>query len=96
LSLDTPLLFADEEGEADRDSRDPVAPAEPSESAQKKRKSKRTATGHPAHSFRTLLAELGQRARVTYRVGAGDGQATFQQVPDPSPLQAEALRLLGL
>jgi hypothetical protein len=92
----TPLLFADEEVEVDREQRDPVAPAEPSESAQQKRKTKRTATGHAAHSFRTLLADLGQQARVTYRVGIGDSQATFQQVPEPSPLQAEALRLLDL
>jgi transposase len=91
-----PLLFADEEVEADREHRDPVAPAEPSASAKEKRKTKRTASGHAAHSFRTLLAELGQQSRVTYRVGGSDSQATFQQVPAPSPLQAEALRLLGL
>ena len=91
-----PLLFADEAVDADRELRDPVAPAEPSESAQQKRKTKQTATGHAAHSFRTLLADMGQQARVTYRVGAGDSQATFQQVPEPSPLQAEALRLLDL
>ncbi len=91
-----PLLFADEEVEEDREQRDPVAPAEPSESAKAKRKTKRTADGHPAHSFRTLLAELGRRCRVTYRVGAEGTSATFQQVPEPTPLQAEALRLLGL
>ncbi len=91
-----PLLFADEEVEVDREERDPVAPAEPSESAQQKRKTKRTQNGQPVHSFHTLLAELGQRSRVTYHVGAGDSPATFQQVPEPSPLQAEALRLLQL
>lgn len=91
-----PLLFADEEVDVDRERRDPVAPAEPSTSAKQKRKTKRTGTGQPAHSFRTLLAELGQQARVTYRVGAADSQATFQQVPDPSALHAEALRLLDL
>jgi transposase len=91
-----PLLFADEEVEADREARDPVAPAEPSESAQQKRFTKRTKNGHPAHSFRTLLADLGGRSRVTYRVGAGDGSPTFHQMPEPSRLQAEALRLLGL
>ena len=91
-----PLLFADEEVEADREERDPVAPAEPSESAKQKRKTKRTESGHPAHSFRTLLADLGQRCRVTYRVNTDDTSATFQQVPEPTPLQAEALRLLEL
>ena len=73
-----------------------MAPAEPSESAKQKRKTKQTVTGQPVHSFRTLLADLGQRCRVTYRVNAGDSTATFQQVPEPTPLQAEALRLLGL
>jgi transposase len=91
-----PLLFADEEVEVDREERDPVAPAQPSASAKEKRKTKRTEAGQPVHSFRTLLAELGQRCRVTYRVGTGDDPATFQQVPEPMPLQAEALRLLGL
>lgn len=91
-----PLLFADEEVELDREERDPVDPAEPSESAQQKRKTKRTEAGQPVHSFRTLLAELGRRCRVTYCVGPGDSPATFQQVPEPTPLQAEALRLLGL
>jgi transposase len=91
-----PLLFADEEVEADREERDPVAPAEPSESAKTKRKTKRNAAGQPVHSFRTLLAELGQRCRVTYRLGTGENPPTYQQVPEPSPLQAEALRLLGL
>jgi transposase len=91
-----PLLFADEEAEADRAQRDPVAPAEPSASAKHKRKTKRNADGEPVHSFRTLLADLGQRCRVTYQLGAGDNPATYQQVPEPTPLQAEALRLLGL
>jgi transposase len=91
-----PLLFADEEVEVDREQRDPVASAQPSASAKNKRKTKRTEAGQPVHSFRTLLAELGQRSRVTYRVGTGDNPATFQQVPEPTPLQAEALRLLGL
>ena len=91
-----PLLFADEEVEVDREERDPVAPAEPSESAKQKRKTKQTVTGQPVHSFRTLLADLGQRCRVTYRVNAGGSTATFQQVPEPTPLQAEALSLLGM
>lgn len=91
-----PLLFADEEVETNREQRDPVAPAEPSASAQQKRKTKRTEDGHTVHSFRTLMAELGQRCRVTYQFGSGDNVTTFQQVPSPTPLQAEALLLLGL
>jgi hypothetical protein len=91
-----PLLFADEAVEVDREARDPVAPAEPSESAQTKRATKRTEAGQTVHSFHTLLAELGGRCRVTYRVAAGESSATYQQVPEPSRLQADALRLLGL
>jgi transposase len=91
-----PLLFADEEVESDREERDPVERAEPSASAQQKRKTKRTEAGHPVHSFRTLLADLGGRCRVTYQVAAGDRPATYQQVPEPTSLQADALRLLDL
>ena len=91
-----PLLFADEEVDKDREERDPVDRAEPSESAQQKRKTRRTAGGDPVHSFRTLLADLAGRGRVTYRVSSGDSPATFQQVAEATPLQAEALRLLGL
>lgn len=92
----TPLLFADEEVAAARAERNPVDPAQPSESAQKKRATKRTTDGQPAHSFRTLLADMGRRCRVTYQVGTNDTSAKFQQVPQPTALQAEALRLLGL
>lgn len=92
----TSLLFADEEVETDRDKRDPVAPAEPSASARQKRKTKQTPAGQPVHSFRTLLAELAECCRVTYQMGNGDSATTFQQIPTPTPLQAEAMRLLGL
>jgi transposase len=91
-----PLLFADEEVDVAREERDPVARAEPSQSATTKRKTKETADGQPVHSFRTLLAELAQRCRVTYRVGVGQSGATFHQVPAANAVQAEALRLLGL
>ena len=91
-----PLLFADEEVEADREARDPVAPAEPSDSAREKRKTKRTQAGYPAQSFRSLMAHLGTRCRVTYRVGPASSTVTYQQTPEPTALQAEALRLLEL
>jgi transposase len=90
------LLYADEEVEVDREERDPVKPAEPSTSARAKKRSKRTSAGWPAHSFRTLLAELGSRCRVTYSIGDGADAPTYEQVAEPTPLQAEAMRLLGL
>ena len=89
-----PLLYEDEELDADRDERDPVKPARPSASAQEKKKTHRTAAGQPAHSFATLLAHLGTRSRHTVRLGSDAGGATFQQLTEPDALQAEALRLL--
>jgi hypothetical protein len=48
------------------------------------------------HSFKTLMAELATRARVTYGLRLGDSTPTFKQVPEPTPLQARAYALLGL
>ncbi len=48
------------------------------------------------HSFETLMAELASRARVTYGLRAEDSNLTFQQVPEPTPLQARAYQLLDL
>ncbi|HZT69888.1 MAG TPA: IS1634 family transposase [Terriglobia bacterium] len=93
-----PLLYQDEEREVERQRRDPVRPAKPSASAQAKKRTHRTEDGFPVHSFRSLLAELGSRARVTYRLKAGKAKektnATFQQVPEPTPLQARAYELI--
>jgi transposase len=53
-----PLLFADEELNGQRKTRDPVLPAHPSNSAQKKRASHTTSDGMKLHSFKTLLSPL--------------------------------------
>jgi transposase len=91
-----PLLYEDEELEQARQQRDPVKPAQASESAQAKKKTHKTAQGFVAHDFRSLLAHLGTRSRVTYQIVAEGGNATFQQLSEPDALQAEALRLLEL
>ena len=91
-----PLLFADEDLVEDRVTRDPVAPAEASESATIKKKTRRTAEGWEVHSFRTLLAELGKRCRNHCLITCDEPEATFTQITDRSPLQEEAMRLLGL
>jgi len=91
-----PLLYEDEELEQLRRKRDPVKPAQPSESAMAKKKTHQTADGFVAQDFRSLLAHLGARSRVTYEVLAPTGQATFHQLSEPDALQAEALRLLQL
>jgi transposase len=91
-----PLLYEDEELERSRRERDPVKPAQPSESAVAKKKTHQTADGFVAQDFRSLLAHLGARSRITYEVLAPTAQATFHQLSEPDALQAEALRLLQL
>jgi hypothetical protein len=83
-----PLLFTDEHRPL---SVDPVAKAVRSPAAQAKAQTKRTSHGTPAHSYRTLLAELSTQTRNTIRL-AGQ-QATFHKLTQPTPLQALALQL---
>jgi len=99
-----PLLFDDEELMENRKRRDPVAPARPSPSAKRKKITRRNADGLPVHSFQTLLAELGTRARNDYRIEIAcktkrPGQTVtvrHHDYTEHNPLQAKALRLLGL
>jgi hypothetical protein len=89
-----PLLFDDHDragAEAQRAS--PVAKAEPSPAARRKATTRRTADGLPAHSFRSLLADLATLTRNTVRFGRG---ATTELLATPTPLQQRALELLGL
>ena len=91
-----PLLFQDEQLAQLRRQRDPVLPATCSESAQKKKSTRQSAEGFPVHSFATLLAELASRTRVTYSLKSDGSNPTFQQLPEPTPLQAKAYELLNL
>jgi transposase len=83
-----PLLFTDEHRP---ESPDPVAKAVRSTTAQHKAQAKRTATGQPAHSYRTLLAELATQTQNTTRLHGHTG--TFKKLTQPTPLQTEALEL---
>ena len=83
-----PLLFTDEHRPT---SPDAVAKAVRSTSAQQKAQTKQTSTGQPAHSYRTLLAELATQTRNTTRL-AGSA-STFEKLTQPTALQAEALEL---
>jgi hypothetical protein len=83
-----PLLFTDEHRPV---SPDPVAKAVRSTSAQEKAQTKRTPTGEPAHSYRTLLAELATQTRNTTRLHGSS--STFEKLTQPTPLQAQALEL---
>ncbi len=83
-----PLLFTDEHRPTNPD---PVAKAVRSPDAQHKAQTKRTRTGQPAHSYRTLLAELATQTQNTTRL---HGQrSTFEKLTQPTPLQAQALQL---
>ncbi len=88
-----PLLFVDE---APPSRPDPVAQAPRSAGAQRKDRTQRTAEGHPAHSFQTLLASLGTlvKNRVVPRGAPSD--AAFDLLTQPTPLQQRAFALLGL
>ena len=91
-----PLLFEDEERWEERERRDPIGPAKPSASVQQKKRSHQTREGLPVHGFKTLMAELATRARVTYSLQSGDSSPIFKQVPELTLLQARAYELLGL
>ena len=87
-----PLLFRDEQPP---ELADPVAPAQRSAAAEHKARTGRLPDGTPAHSFRTLLAELATLTRD--RVApAGVPEAAFEITAIPTALQARALTLLGL
>ncbi len=89
-----PLLFDDEvRGGAPRAS--PVAPARPSRSARAKAGRKRTEKGFPVHSFRTLLADPATLTRNRVQPAA-EGAVAADVIASPTPLQAEAFRLLGV
>ncbi len=92
-----PLLFREEDpvaAEALRDS--PVAPAKRSESARKKDQTKKTSDGiHPVQSFRCLLENLASLTRAICRPKVAEA-ATFIKHTQPTALQQEAFRLLGL
>jgi len=84
-----PLLFTDEYRPV---SPDPVAKAVRSPAAARKAQTKRTSSDQPAHSYRTLLAELATQTRNTTRLHGHT--ATFEKLTQPNALQAEALRLV--
>jgi hypothetical protein len=91
-----PLLFDDEELADNRSTRDPVAAAQPSAAAQRKKTRRLTAEGLPIHSFDTLLEALGTRCRNRCRITSDSSSPAFYQLTEPTPLQQQALHLLGV
>ncbi|MBF0583696.1 MAG: IS1634 family transposase [Magnetococcales bacterium] len=89
-----PILFLDE---SPIQNADPVAPAQPSDMAKAKAGRRRSHNGFQLHSFQTLLQDLGTLARnwVTQKTG-DDKNINFTVLTQPTPLQQEAFRLLGV
>jgi hypothetical protein len=82
------LLFHDENPPTQPDPAEKAARSPP---AQRKAQTKRTTTDEPAHSHKTLLAELATLTRNTIRLP--DTTATFNKLAAPTPTQARALEL---
>jgi hypothetical protein len=88
------LMFADPDQQA-KATRDPVAPAKRSKAALAKIASKHLDDGTPAHSFCTLLAELGTIVRNTCRTpSTGPDAPTFNVLTTPNPKQTRILALV--
>jgi transposase len=88
------LMFADPDQEA-KATRDPVAPATRSKAALAKVARHTLDDGTPAHSFGTLLAELGNIVRNTCRTPSpGSDAPSFDVLTTPNPKQVRALELI--
>lgn len=84
-----PLLFRDEQPAP---AEHPVAPARRSAAALRKVQTQRLEDGGTVHSFGTLLSELATLTRNRMRLSGGD--AAFDALASPTPLQRRALELL--
>jgi hypothetical protein len=86
-----PLLFPDEQPPVRED---PVAPARRSGSALEKTRTRRRPDSSLVYSFRGLLSELATLTKNTVRLPGSE--VAFERLALPTPIQTEALRLLGL
>jgi len=91
-----PLLFADGDKAAAQAARpSPVAPATRSPQARAKAATKHTPGDLPVHSFSSLLADLATIC-LNQIQPADPGLPGFRLVTSPTPLQRQALDLLGV
>ena len=91
-----PILFDDDDpAAAARERASIVAPAQSSPAALRKRASKVTADGGPLHSFQTLLRDLATCTLNEMTTTLNDAYS-FTLVATPTPLQAQAFRLLDV
>jgi hypothetical protein len=90
-----PVLFKDDDPAAGKAARpSPVAPAQRSPAALAKAATKATTDGGPVHSFATLLEDLATIAAS--RIQPADGLPAFTVITTPTPVQRQALQLLGV
>ncbi len=87
------LMFADEDQQA-KLARDPVAAAQRSDAAARKAITHTLEDGTPAHSFGTLLAELGTIVRNTCRMPQAEQTPSFQITTTANAKQQRALELI--
>ena len=87
-----PLLFDDEDLEAERARRDPVLAAQPSDSAKRKKRKRLTEDGLPLQSLETLMAHLGTRARHQMPIALGTGRPLRPAIDRADPATATGLR----
>jgi hypothetical protein len=91
-----PILFTDDDKAAARAARtSPVAPATRSQRALAKAAAKRTASDLPVHSFATLLGDLATIC-LNQIQPADPALPGFRLITTPTPLQKQALDLLGV
>ncbi len=91
-----PLLFTDDDKPAAHAARtSPVAPAARSPRALAKAAAKHTSSGLPVHSFTSLLADLATIC-LNQIQPADPALPAFQLVTTPTPVQRQALNLLGV
>jgi len=89
-----PVLFADEELESDRRTRDPVAPAEPSASAKKKKAVRKTEEGFEIQSLKTLFETMGTRCKNKCRFEEYPDAPPVERLTEPTPFQSYTLGLI--
>jgi hypothetical protein len=90
-----PLLFTDDDKAAAHAARtSPVAPAARSPRALAKAAAKRTSGGLPVHSFTSLLTDLATIC-LNQIQPADPALPAFTLITTPTPLQRQALDLLG-
>ena len=91
-----PILFDDADpAAAARERASIVAPAQPSPTALRKRASKLTANGTTVHSFQSLLRDLAT-CTLNEITTVLNGAHSFTLVATPTPIQAQAFRLLAV